>query len=262
MNQIASLNPSDVLDKTAKFFRVMERAGVPWENYQLPIDDKEARRNLAEYLNAGCPKINGTQLSGYLLAYNVLGDDFITPEEIARARGLTYSDEVLKRYEKTLPSSEELRWCKENGFLLTAGTPQEMSLLEIRDLNPRLFYSQTDGWYSEERFAREDKVGVYWLAVRKSPVPNSMSKTWDEQQELVVEPETVPNAPEAVWAVTTYKEVRNIFLLPDVYARTSSVDSGGCRVDVGLFAGFGLDVYCHWVDRRVGDLGVLSFRKF
>jgi hypothetical protein len=48
---------SSVLSTIAKFFRVMGKLGIGLEYFQLPIDNKTARTNLAEYLKAGCPKL-------------------------------------------------------------------------------------------------------------------------------------------------------------------------------------------------------------
>lgn len=271
MDKVATpLNPSDVLDKTSKFFRVMEKEGVPWEKFQLPIDNRTARRNLAEYLKLGCPKAkNGLIIthsgSDYSLAREILGNDFILPDEIARARNweLPYSDEQLHRFTETLPSEEVLQWLHDNGFILVTGSPKPMSLLEIRDLNPKLFYNKTGGWYANEseKFSREDKVNPEWLMLRKTPVPNSTNKTWSNQQKLISEMEYVPNAASVVWGLTTYKEVRNEYLLPNVYVGTSSVGSDGSRVFVGDFDGDGLVVNDCSDDNYGSDLGVASARK-
>lgn len=193
----------------------------------------------------------------------ILGKDFISPEEIAQTRKLVYSEDVLAHFAETLPSEEVLQWLRENGFVLVAGTPNPMSLLEVRNLNAQLFYSKEGGWYAEQKqkFSRDDKVTAEWLMLRKTIVPNSTSKTWSEQEKLLSEVEYVPNAPEATWGITTYKEVRNIWLFPDIYARTSSVDSDGVRVSVGYSVGGGVDVSSGWADCRYDYLGVSSARK-
>lgn len=57
MANIAPLsNISNSLDTIAKFVRVMEKEGVSFEDLLLnPINDMTARRNLAEFVRAGCP---------------------------------------------------------------------------------------------------------------------------------------------------------------------------------------------------------------
>jgi hypothetical protein len=128
--------------------------------------------------------------------------------------------------------------------MLVAGPPKAMSLLDVRNVKNDYFYSKEGGWCSEkaQKFARNDKAESVWIALRKKPVADSLSKNWSEQSELVVEPMTVPNAAEAVWGLTTYKAVRGVYLLPNLYVRTSSLDSGGDRVLVGLFDSGGLYV--------------------
>ncbi len=57
MSNIAHLETiSNVLDTTAKFVRVMAKEGVTTELLAV-TDNREARRNLAAYLKAGCPKL-------------------------------------------------------------------------------------------------------------------------------------------------------------------------------------------------------------
>jgi len=193
----------------------------------------------------------------------ILGKDFITPEEIAIARKLTYSEDLLQHFTETLPPEEVLQWLRDNGFVLIAGTPGPMSLLEVRNLNARLFYTESGGWYAEnkQKFSRNEKVTAEWLMLRKGIVPNSTRKTWDEQQKLLAEVEYVPNAAETTWGETTYKEVRNAWLFSNIYARTSSADSDGDRVGVGVSAGGGVGVSDAWDGLRYDSFGLASARK-
>jgi len=200
----------------------------------------------------------------YTLAREILGDDFISPEEIAEARGLTYTDEQIEELGSSLPSQEVLEWCRDNDYILVAGPPKAMSLLDIRELERSHFYSKQGGWYSneDEAFARNDKAETRWLVIRKTPVPNSTRKNWEEQQALLSDVEITPNIAELVWTLTTYKAVRDTYLLPSLYARTSSVDSDGNRVHVGIFGRDGLDVGNWLVGSRYSSLGVSAARKF
>ena len=200
----------------------------------------------------------------WTLARSILGNDFIAPEDIAKARhGIVYTPEEIARLCKTLPNRKELQWLRDNGFMLVAGPPRSMSLLEIRDIKNEYLYSKTGGWYSndKEKFSRDDKTTTKWLKLRKGPVPNSTKKNWNEQQPLLSDVEYVPNAAEATWSVTSYKAVRGVYLLPNVYVRTSSLDSDGHRVGVGYFDAEGLHVNDDWDDRRDDHLGLASARK-
>jgi hypothetical protein len=266
--------PSGVLGTVAKLIRLTEKEDVEWSHWQHPTNDVTARRNLAEYLQKGCPKVNDNgevvtnQLpEGHELACLILGDDYITPEEVATAYGhgkIAYTDEQLEHFADTLPDTQTILWLRANGYMLIAGPPTEMNLLEVRELDNKLFYSKTEGWWSEsnQTFSREDKVACgEWLAIRKDEVPNSFSKTWKEQQDLLSEVEHVPNAPEVSYAVTAYFKVRGIYLLRGKYIRTSSVSAGGSHVVVGRFDEGGLIVNGCWGDDRYDLIGVASARK-
>jgi len=221
-----------------------------------------------EYLEAfleGKDKDSRAALSGYDLASDILGDDLITPYEVASTRSLLYSDAQFASFKDTLPSREVLEWLKANDYMLVAGPPVELSLLDVRRRNDALFYSKNgEGWYaaSDEEFSRTDTVGSVWLALRKSPVLDSTNKTWDEQQALLSENERVPNAAEVAWGLTTYKEVRGAYLMDSIWVRTFSVDSGGRHVYVFGFGQSGLFVGRWWDDGRLEHLGVFSARKF
>lgn len=200
----------------------------------------------------------------YDLARLILGKDFISPEEIATARNLPYTDEQLVTFGNTLPAQDILEWCCDNGMMLIAGPPKSMSLLDVRAVKTGYFHSKEGGWYADnaQKFARDDKAEPVWIAFRKEPVPFSLNKNWSEQTKLVVVPMIVPNAAEAVWCLTMYKAVRDIYLLQNLYVRTSSLDSDGDRVFVGLFDGKGLHVINYWGNFRYSYLGLASARKF
>lgn len=205
------------------------------------------------------------KMPNYDLARTILGKDFISPEEIATARGLTYTDGQLATFGDTLPAQEALEWCRDNGMMLVAGPPKSMSLIDVRSLKADYFYSKQGGWYTNdtEKFAKNDKAEPVWIALRKEPVADSFKKNWSEQNELVATPMVVPNAAETVWGITTYKAVRGKYLLPNLYVRTSSCGSDGTRVSVGNVDDDGLNVYDYrWDDGRYGYLGVAATRKF
>ena len=263
--------PSGVLGTVAKLIRLTEKEDVEWPHWQHPTNNVTARHNLAEYLKMGCPKVsdNGEVVTnqlpeGHELARLILGDDYITPEEVATAYGVSYTDEQLEHFADTLPDTQTILWFRANGYMLVAGPSTEMNLLQVRDLDNQFFYSKTEGWYAKEKekFAQTDVVKAdEWLAVRKDEVPNSFSKTWKEQQDLITEVEHVPNAPEVSYAVTAYFKVRGIYLLRGKYVRTSSVDADGNHVHVGNFDEDGLSVGLYWDVNRDGLIGGSSTRK-
>ena len=205
------------------------------------------------------------EVSDYGLAQPILGVDFITPEEVTKARpGIVYTNEQITALAGSLPPEDVLKWCKANGFAVIPAPPTAMSTLDVQDIQFADFCSKTDGWYADQKFAREDRASFGWLLVKKTPVKGSTRKTWGGwrgQVKLLSPLERVPNAAEMSWFITTYFEVRGARLFEGIYVRTSSRDSNGHRVFVGNFGADGLYVD-YWNDGLCsGSLGVASARK-
>jgi hypothetical protein len=208
--------------------------------------------------------------SCYDLARHVLKEDFISPMEIEACRGLVYPDADLRRLRTRLPDHQGLEWCRDNGMVLMAGPPTPMTMLDVRSVHADFFYAKgpeqdDDGWYDEanEEFARTDKVeALYWIAFRKELVEDSLNKTWPDQAALIADPMMLPNAAEVTWVLTTFKAVRDIYLLDEFYVRTSSTSSLSGRVCIGDFGTDGLNVYNYWGDDCCPRLGVAASRKF
>lgn len=175
-------------------------------------------------------------------ARDLLGVDFITPEEIAAARGVKYGKRRSGFFRNAMPPRETLEACLaqwgDGAALLVPGPPKPMSLLDVRELNPDYFYDKTHGWYAkhgEQIFAIRDVALPAWLMLRKGPVPGSMGHGRDAQLKLLTPSEERPNIGGFTWGVTTYAAVRGIRLFGSTYARTSSVSMDGSVVGAGGF---------------------------
>ena len=179
---------ANILGAFAKLLRTTESEGVTMSHWQKPIDNIPLRRNLAKYLKAGCPKINtkGTVVQptfpeGEELTRLILGDDYLSAEEIAKAFGFEYSDAQLEQLAKTLPTDfETLLSIKAEGMLV-AGPPSDTTLLGVRDLGlNRLFVAhpiQTWRWRSKKnpnvliayswrtQFKHKEKVSNFFARV-------------------------------------------------------------------------------------------------
>ena len=230
------------------------------------LDEDSAQRlnehaGFSDYLLAGIRRF-GAKAPGYALAQSILGADFITPEEVTKARpSIVYTDEQITALAESLPSEDMLKWCKDNGYAVMPAPPRAMSLLDVRKIQSAHFYSKTGGWYSDQKFAREDKTSFEWLAIKKTPVANSISKNWKEQSELLSALEQVPNVAEMSWFITTYFKVRGIQLFDGVYVLTSSLGSSSRRVYIGYFYSDGLCVDIWFVDTREDYIGLSAVRK-
>lgn len=215
-----------------------------------------------EYLATGIRQF-GSKQPDYTLAKSILGTDFITAEEIMTARpDVVYSPEQIAQLAATIPSETTLALLKENGYGLMPQPPQASSLLAIRAAKSGHFYSKTGGWYEGVPFAQNDLTGTRWLAIKKTPVNGSLSKTWGDQVKLITNVEYVPNAAEASWFITIFFDVRGVRLFENMYVRTSSIGSGGDRVNVGGFDAWGLGVGNDWDGSRNDVLGLACARKF
>lgn len=245
---------------TETFRAQYNKAGLNEETAQILNENP----GFAAYLLAGIKRF-AMKAPDYELVRTILGKGFISPEDVMNSRkGITYTDEQLSQFGETVPAQEILEWCRDNNIMLVAGPNRPMSLLEIRIMKNGYFYSKEGVWYAEQKqkFSQNDKVETKWYMIRKDIVPESTSKNWDEQHALISEIETVPNAPEFVWAITTYKAVRGIYLFGGIYARTSSLYSDGHHVSVGDFDDEGLGVSAYWGSFRDSDLGLSVARKY
>ena len=136
-----------------------------------------------------------------------------------------------------------------------------MSIIEIRGkvpANQRLFCDQD--WYNKESFAK-DRGEAAWHLVRKTPVTNSTSKTWDEQQALLAKDEETPTARVMVYTIIGHFLATGERLFENIYVRCSDVDSRGNRVYVGGFDSDGLRVVSFWDGYRDSSIGLASARK-
>ncbi len=273
MNNSSPLAPSGILGTIAKLVRLTENLGVGWSHWLHPTNNKTARANFAEYLKFGCPKVSAdgmvvtpTLPEGADLARLILGDDFVSPEEICEVYGFSYSEDYLTNFEATLPDLQMLLWLRINDYMLVAGPNVDLNLLGVRALDRSEFYYQNDGdgWFEDKAhtFSQADIVcGGKWLMLRKGDMPNSRLKNWREQLKLLSELERVPNVAEVSYGVTVYRKVRSVYLLPNLLVRTSSVDADCLRVFVGDYEEQGLCVGHLSGDAPRESLGVSSTRN-
>lgn len=190
----------------------------------------------------------------------MLDIDFISPKEMMDTYGFSYSQEQLKYLNNTLPSIETLIWLQKNGYILIPGPPEDMNLINIRNLDGSLFLSKNGGWYTSHKFgfSRKDFVkDSDWLAIRKEAHPLSFEKTWEQQQCLLSKEEYVPNVAEISYAITVYYKIHRVRLFADeIYVRTSSTSEDNYQVIVGGFGKQGLRIDDFFNNRRGRSIGI------
>ncbi|MCR4334883.1 MAG: hypothetical protein NUV47_04135, partial [Patescibacteria group bacterium] len=194
------------------------------------------------------------------LAREIMGTNYFGIEEAIRHFGVNHSKQQLA-YLSEVPFSEEvLKSCKDT-HILVAVFP--LSILDIRGIvkkqsDQTLFYSQD--WYDKQAFAK-DKGEVGWQLVRKEPIANSTSKTWNEQQELLSKDEETPTARIMVYTMVGLFLATEERLLEKVYARCVDLGSDGHRVHVGGFDAKGLFIGGWSDDYRHDSIGLSAARK-
>jgi hypothetical protein len=190
-------------------------------------------------------------------AREIMGRNYFGIEEAIKYFGVNPSRQQLSALAEVPFTETELEQCK-NTHVLVAVFP--LSILEVRGkMTSKLFYDQS--WYNKESFAK-DRGDVSWQLVRKTPVENSTSKTWQEQQALLSDKEETPTARVMVYTIIGHFLATGERLFERVYVRCSDVDSDGGRVDVGFFVSGGLYVSDSWDGHRDVSIGVSSARKF
>ena len=192
-------------------------------------------------------------------AREIMGSAMFGIEDAIKHFGVNPSKAQLAALSEVPFSEETLTACKDTHVLL-AFFP--MSILDIRakvkSEHDRLFYDQS--WYNKEAFAK-DKGEVGWHLIRKTPVDNSTSKSWDEQQALLGKDDETPRAVVMVYTIIGHFKSTGERLFEKIWVRCSDLGSVGSRVNVGSFGAEGLSVDNDWDGSRNDDLGLSSARK-
>jgi len=193
------------------------------------------------------------------LAREIMGRNMVGIEEGVQCFGLTPTDEQLKTL-SDVPFSEDVLRAHKDTHVLVANLG--LSIVDIRSKvagKGKIFYGQD--WYDNQKFAK--KAGqVGWLLIRKDQVPNSTSKTWNEQQALLGKDEYTPTAQEMIYAMVGYFLATGERLFEHIYVRCSDLTSVGIRVYLGCFDASGLFVYDDWDGGRYGYVALSVARKF
>ncbi|MDO8520655.1 MAG: hypothetical protein Q7S52_00905 [bacterium] len=235
----------------------LEAAGLNDELAQKVIDSK------GNYLAAKVVRLiqNGgfEPTTSQKRGREIMGRNYFGVEEAIRHFGVNPKRQELTALSDIPFTEAMLEECKST-HVLVAVFP--MSVLDIRGkVERKLFYRHEDAWYNKQAFAGlRGEVG--WHLVRKTPVSNSTSKTWGEQQALLSRDEETPTARVIVYTIIGHLLTTGDRLFENTYVRCSDIDSDGYRVLVGyIFLADGLYVDRYWDDHRIAFIGASSSRK-
>ncbi len=233
----------------------LEAAGLCDELAQKVVDSKDndlAKKVVRLIQNGGFEPSTSQKRAREIMGKNIFG-----VEEAIKHFGVNPTKQQLA-YLAEVPFAESvLEACKDT-HVLVAVFP--LSLLDIRGAckDQGLFYNQD--WYNKQSFAKE-KGEVGWQLIRKTPVSDSTSKTWDEQNKLLGKDDEVPSVRAVVYTMVGHYKATGERLFEKIWVRCSDLASDGHRVDVGYFDAGGLRVNCYWDGHRGGNLGLASARK-
>lgn len=246
----------------AGFQRIMGAFG---ENAGTIIDSVIADEQVASRM-ANLLMNNGYELTAsQAKAREIMGKNFFGIEEAQKHFGLTLSKRQIA-YMAEVPFLEEtLRACKDT-HILVAYIP--VSIVSVRAKtagvklpeNHRMFYGQD--WYDKNEVGNGVSA-LEWHLVLKTSVPDSKSKTWTQQKEMVdtTNIDRVPEADVMVYTIIGYFLETGEHLFEKECVRTSTLASDGFRVSVGDFGSEALCVFGYWDSHRFGNLGVSAGRK-
>lgn len=241
----------------AAFQRLMVAFG---DHADIIVERINTDETVAQHVATLCLN-NGYEPSmSQILAREIMSKNFFGIEEAIKHFGVNATKQQLA-YLSEVPFSEEVLTSCKDTHILVAVFP--LSILDIRGIvkkqsDQTLFYSQD--WYDKEAFAK-DKGEVGWQLVRKEPIVNSTSKTWNDQQALLSKDEEMPTARIVVYAMIGHFLATEERLFEKIYVRCVDLDPLGRSVGVGRFGSRGLDVSRWHDDDRHDNLGVSGARK-
>ena len=207
-------------------------------------------------------------------ARKIFGKDFLGPEAIQTTFGVELTADELKEVEGIPFTREELEQAKQLGMMLVLRIPRlgegkterPLTINFVRELftkgdslgdskkkKQKVFYGKKgESWYDVEKFATQDTPKLGWGLVMKSVLPDSLSKNWDQQEEVLkkwakdnsIDPSLVKRRTpvEIAYDTLIYYGENKESLLENRYDWTGVQSSGGLFVNVGGFVSGGLGV--------------------
>ena len=212
-------------------------------------------------------------------AREIMGCNMFGIEEAIRYYGINCTRRQAVALSRIPFSKAKLERCKKT-HILVADFP--LSIMEIIESKTELFYCRT--WYNEETFAN-DRGKAEWHLILKTPVDDSIGKTWQEQRSLLSSDEETPNTRVMVYSIIGHFLSTGERLFDNIYVRCSDkVSDGYCSVEVGDFGEIisdygdvknpkaeeikakdikaeGLSIDLSWNDIPYGCLGIASSMK-
>lgn len=159
---------------------------------------------------------------------------------------------------------------KDTHFLFTAPA-NAFTLLAWREKHPpseqpKFWHEENDlgyvkNWYNDHDFAQTKKNRYNFYLAYKNIVPNSTSKRYQDQLNLLPEGYEPPLAVELAMMLFLHHRKTNDYLYQGIYGRCQDQNDNGDRVLSGYFDPGGLNVGRGSDGDCYSDLGLAAFRK-
>jgi hypothetical protein len=184
-------SPDEALSVIAHLFcSLMTKLGVPWNAIIQVVNSTEKVRNLAEYIIEGCPSRHETDLeiSNQDDCRSLLGDSFISIEDVQLKMGLSYSPSLTGVFNRNIPGICFLAPLRERKYFLLPGPSSDQTFFDLVN-NHRIPVLVNDGeWFleEEESFAKKDTVrSRVWMAIKTNEITDSLRKSWECQIKII-----------------------------------------------------------------------------
>lgn len=231
------ITPAEVLKKAGTWFDRMEKAGLQFDDLQLPIDDPIARSRIADFWQ------NGAQALSEGEVVKIMGDSCLSLQvwfDLVKPDLHPLEQRELSRVPFSLQTLEA---CRDTHYLIP-GYP--MTALEVGERFPSTLFSTLRNCFGRDKAAVEDKVRLGWYLVRKQPLvaedadwhpwrrsqPEGKQTLSDWRRSLVPEQEFLPSVAELVYCIVLCYKAFGVDILQD--SRVLGFDAQAGKTSLGM----------------------------
>ncbi len=253
---IANPEPAKVISRASECMRRLMEAGLTYDDLQEPINNPEMRQRLVHFWQFGCYGLTVTQKFARATGIPIFGI-----REAIQHFGVKPTRAQLSALAEIPFTEAELRECKDT-HILVAVFP--VSILDIRNkVGYKLFTDDANAFCHDKQAFAKNKGEAMWCLVRRVPVPNSLGKTWNEQQAILSANEEMPTAQVMTYTIIGHFLATGERLFENINICCSDVSPVGGRVHVGYFSSrsHGLYFGAHWDHEYPLTVYVAPLRK-
>lgn len=210
MTTIVSRNLALSVHQEHELLLRLKSAGLSPNLAQMLIESKGNR--LAQEMvtllkQGGLPKVSELQ--------GIMGKNFFGIEDAVEYLGIEPTTEELQKLAEVPFSEKVLAQCADTHILVANfGT----SIFALREKVGHSLFGGENPWEEKPTFVHTAHSAA-WQLIRKTPVPESAYKTWEQQQGLLVEHEEVPSAQAVVYTLVGHFLKQNQRFFADYVVR-------------------------------------------